>query len=74
MHADDAPNYTRGNKQLLLLAFVNLGIYALTKVFYIQRNQRRDQQWNYLTKEEQMEYLATTKDEGNKRLDFRFAH
>ncbi|KAK4611532.1 hypothetical protein CLAFUW4_13335 [Fulvia fulva] len=71
---DDAPNYTRGNKQLLILAFVNLGIYALTKVYYIQRNKKRDQQWNAMTKEEQMEYLETTKDEGNKRLDFRFAH
>ncbi|EME78447.1 uncharacterized protein MYCFIDRAFT_36712 [Pseudocercospora fijiensis CIRAD86] len=71
---DDAPNFTRGNKALLLLAFINLGIYSCTKLYYIHRNKQRDRRWNAMTKDEQLEYLNTTKDEGNKRLDFRFAH
>ncbi|KAF7194123.1 putative transporter [Pseudocercospora fuligena] len=71
---DDAPNFTRGNKNLLLLAFINLGIYSCTKLYYIRRNKQRDRRWNAMTKEEQLEYLETTKHEGNKRLDFRFAH
>jgi hypothetical protein len=34
----------------------------------------RDRRWNELSLAERKTYLATTKDKGNKRLDFRFAH
>lgn len=71
---DDAPNYHRGNKTLLGIAIGNIAIYSLTKVYYVFRNKQRDRKWNAMTEREQLEYLATTKDEGNKRLDFRFAH
>lgn len=37
-------------------------------------NRRRDEKWNAMSKEEKEHYLATTTDEGNKRLDFRFTH
>lgn len=38
------------------------------------KRRRRERTWNAMSKEDKEEYLRTTKDEGNKRLDFRFAH
>ncbi|KAJ5782950.1 hypothetical protein N7457_004724 [Penicillium paradoxum] len=72
--ADDAPRYRRGNSVLVGLVVSNIAIYALTKVYYVWRNQSRDKKWNVMTDAEKRNYLATTKDEGSKRLDFRFAH
>ncbi|OJJ88671.1 putative MFS transporter [Aspergillus glaucus CBS 516.65] len=72
--ADDSPRYKRGNRVLVGLAVMNIFIYLLTKVYYVWRNASRDRKWNAMSKDEKMNYLATTKDEGNKRLDFRFAH
>jgi hypothetical protein len=72
--ADDAPRYKRGDRALLLLVVANIGIYLLTKVYYVWRNKSRSKIWDAMTEDERVEYLATTLDEGNKRLDFRFAH
>lgn len=44
------------------------------KWYYIRRNKKREQIWDSMTPEQKDDYLTTTKDEGNKRLDFRFAH
>lgn len=71
---DDAPNYTRGNKALLGIAVGNVALYVLTKIYYVQRNKYRDRKWDAMSQDERLDYLETTKDEGNKRLDFRFAH
>lgn len=71
---DDAPYYYCGNKQLLAILGANIAIHMLTKVYYVYRNRQRDWQWGAMTAEEQLEYLSTTSDEGNKRLDFRFKH
>jgi hypothetical protein len=71
---DDAPNYTRGNKTLLGIAVGNIGIYCLTKAYYLWRHRSRASKWDAMTQKQQLEYLETTTDEGNKRLDFRFAH
>ncbi|KAH6891440.1 major facilitator superfamily domain-containing protein [Thelonectria olida] len=72
--ADDAPLYRRGNKQLTAICAGNIGLYFLTKAYYIWRNKTRDREWNGLSKEEQLHYLETTTDAGSKRKDFRFAH
>jgi hypothetical protein len=72
--ADDAPRYKRGDTVLLALCLTNIGLYILTKIYYVWRNKTRDTKWNAMSEEERIEYLATTTDEGNKRLDFRFAH
>lgn len=47
---------------------------VLIKFYYMWRNKRRDDIWGGMSQDEKDEYLATTKDEGSKRLDFRFAH
>lgn len=71
---DDAPRYKRGNKILLSILIGNIFLYLGTKVYYVKRNAYRDRKWNSMNEEKKMIYLATTTDEGNKRLDFRFAH
>ncbi|EMD33330.1 hypothetical protein CERSUDRAFT_160226 [Gelatoporia subvermispora B] len=73
--SDDAPRYRRGNRVLIAISCVNLAVlYPGTKLYYVWRNKQRDRVWNAMTPEEQAHYLATTKDVGNRRLDFRFAH
>jgi sugar phosphate permease len=71
---DDAPLYKRGNSQLIGIAFGALASCFLAKFYYIWRNNQRDKIWNAMTKEEQLDYIENTADEGNKRLDFRFIH
>ena len=60
----------------MLLALVgwNVIMTLFIKFYYIWRNKTRDRIWNAMSEEERDEYMRTTKDEGNKRLDFRFAH
>ncbi len=53
---------------------MNIVLYILTKVYYIQRNKQKARKWDAMSEEERLNYLATTTDRGNKRLDFRFAH
>jgi hypothetical protein len=64
----------RGNRVLVGISVLNIFLYVFAKVYYTWRNKKRDQQWNGLTAEEKVHYMNTTKDEGSKRLDFRFAH
>lgn len=71
---DDAPLYHRGNKVLLGIIAWNAVFTVLMKGYYMWRNKRRDVTWNGMSQEEKDLYLTTTKDQGNKRLDFRFAH
>jgi hypothetical protein len=71
---DDAPRYRRGNEQLFWLS-VFTGVFLVgVKVYYVWRNHQKEKiwsQWDYAQKED---YIHNTKDEGNKRLDFRFVH
>jgi hypothetical protein len=64
----------RGNKILLGINVFNIFLLWAVKYYYVKRNESRDKRWNAMTREEQEEYIATTKDEGSKRLDFRFVH
>jgi len=71
---DDKPLYRRGNKVLIGIAAMNFLLFGGAKVFYVLVNRRREAVWGAMSKEEKDHYLRTTKDKGNKRLDFRFAH
>ncbi|KAF9069471.1 major facilitator superfamily domain-containing protein [Rhodocollybia butyracea] len=71
----DAPRYRRGNLALIAICSFNVAVlYPATKAYYMWRNQQRDRVWNAMSIEERKEYLRTTTDMGNRRLDFRFAH
>ncbi|GIK04612.1 hypothetical protein Aspvir_008695 [Aspergillus viridinutans] len=73
-HDSDAPRYVVGNRTLLILACTNIVLYALTKLYYVIQNRRRDMKWQAMTEDQRVDYVATTQDQGNRRLDFRFAH
>ena len=70
--ADDKPYYYRGNKILIGFAVYNILAFIATKAYYTVQNNKRDEAWNAMSREERINYLATTKDKGNRRLDFRF--
>ncbi|ROV93035.1 hypothetical protein VPNG_09418 [Cytospora leucostoma] len=71
---DDAPRYRDGNKVILGLIAWTIVAMLGSKGYYMWRNRSNEKKWNAMTVEERDVYLSTTKDEGNKRLDFRFAH
>ena len=71
---DDAPFYFRGNKILVAVVVYNLVIFLGAKRFYIYLNRRREAIWETMSKHDRQVYLATTRDNGNRRLDFRFSH
>jgi hypothetical protein len=70
---DGAPLYRRGNTVLLVMVAFNIVLCFSTKTYYVVRNRRRYRVWGRMDVAERARYLATTADEGNKRLDFRFA-
>jgi hypothetical protein len=71
---DDKPLYRRGNKVLIAICVWNFAIFIGAKIYYVGVNKKRESIWTSMSKEEKETYLETTKDRGNKRLDFRFAH
>ncbi|KAF9741409.1 hypothetical protein PMIN02_000962 [Paraphaeosphaeria minitans] len=71
---DDAPKYRRGNRVVLILCIANIFLYLATKAWYVWRNKQRQKFWHGMSEEEKLRYLRGTKDDGNKRLEFRFAH
>lgn len=48
-------------------------LFGGTKLFYVYVNKKRAKIWDAMSAKEKNDYLATTTDKGNKRLDFRFA-
>lgn len=70
----DAPLYHRGNDVLIALNFLSIALFIGTKFYYSWKNKIRERKWNAMTAEEQQAYLDNPPHEGNKRLDFRFAH
>lgn len=59
---------------LIAICVGNIFLYLAVHFYYVWVNHRRDKIWNSWTPEQREEYVKTTKDEGNKRLDFRFDH
>ena len=70
----DKPYYHKGNRAILGITVFNLVCFLFTKAYLVLRNRSKAARWNALTREEQDHYLATTTDEGNRRLDFQFKH
>ncbi|TLD04435.1 uncharacterized protein PgNI_11982 [Pyricularia grisea] len=71
---DDAPLYRRGNRVIIGIVVWNFVFTFIIKFYYWWRNKKKDEAWNAMTQEEKDYYIANTKDEGSRRLDFRFAH
>ncbi|KAF2497781.1 MFS general substrate transporter [Lophium mytilinum] len=71
---DDKPMYRKGNKVLIAICVYNFALFLGAKWFYVWVNEKRQRNWEAMSQEEKEKYLETTKDKGNKRLDFRFAH
>ncbi len=59
---------------LVGISTANIVLFFLAKVYYIKRNQQKDRKWNALSEDQKVEYIATTKDTGLKRLNIRFVH
>jgi hypothetical protein len=72
--ADDAPLYRRGNKVLIGICVFDIFLFIGVKSYYIWRNKSKAKIWDSMTQDEKAQYLATTTDLGNKRLDFKFHH
>ncbi|KAJ4367210.1 hypothetical protein N0V85_009188, partial [Neurospora sp. IMI 360204] len=70
----DKPYYHDGNAKLVVINFIAIGVFLFTKAYYVWRNKQKDKVWNALTEEQKAEYIKTTKVQGSRRLDFRFAH
>lgn len=71
---DDRPFYRRRNQILISITAWNIVMAIFVKGYFMWRNKTRSSAWVVMTVEERDHYLRTTKDEGNKGLDFRFAH
>ncbi|KAF2639118.1 MFS general substrate transporter [Massarina eburnea CBS 473.64] len=71
---DDKPLYRKGNTILIAICVYNFALFIGAKVYYVGVNRRRERVWGAMGREERESYLETTTDQGNKRLDFRFAH
>lgn len=69
---DDKPYYRRGNSQLIAINVATIVAYMLAKGYYVARNRWKKQRWEAMSEIQKAEYLETTTDEGNKRLDFLF--
>ncbi|KAM0750271.1 MFS general substrate transporter, partial [Meredithblackwellia eburnea MCA 4105] len=72
--AKDKPYYHKGNRVLLGVISANLVVFIFTKFYFIFRNKQKAKVWEALSPDERAHYLATTTDEGNRRLDFKFLH
>ncbi|GJE86200.1 MFS general substrate transporter [Phanerochaete sordida] len=71
---DDKPLYKRGNRVLIGICAMNIVLYVFTYFFYRTLNKRRERIWNSWTPKEQQDYLDTTEDQGNKKMNFRFVY
>jgi len=71
---DDKPKYRRGNRNLIAINVLSIVLFLFAKAYYVWKNKTREKKWQSLSREEQIDYIANSKDKGAKRLDFRFAH
>ncbi|KAJ3306306.1 hypothetical protein HDU76_004841 [Blyttiomyces sp. JEL0837] len=72
--AKDAPRFHTGTSILIGFAIAAIILWFLQKSYYRFLNSKREHIWANFTEAEKEEYLKTTKDVGNDRLDFKFSH
>ncbi|KAK0625124.1 major facilitator superfamily domain-containing protein [Bombardia bombarda] len=70
----DKPLYHDGNTKLLIINILSIALFLFTKAYYIFRNKQKKAAWDALSTDEKNHYTSTTKLQGSRRLDFRFAH
>jgi len=64
----------RGNTALIFITIFDILLFWGVKKYYKWRNRSKEAIWGRMGSAERANYLAETKDEGNKRLDFKFVH
>lgn len=73
----DAPYYKQGNKVLISICALSLVTFVAQRQCLIILNKRKEKIWKQMTIEEKAAYQgdsAARKQDGNKRLDFRFKY
>lgn len=71
---DDRPDYRRGNTVLAGIAAWSVVGFLGMRAYYRWRNKAKGRVWDAMTLGEKDVYLRTTRDTGNRRLDFRFVY
>jgi hypothetical protein len=73
----DRPYFKNGNKVCLSILSLSLVVFITQRQYLVHLNKKKSQVWDQMTAEEKLVYQndkeAREKD-GNKRLDFRYAH
>jgi hypothetical protein len=72
IETNDAPRYHRGNWVLFGISTACAALLIFQHFRYKYTNAHRERVWNAMTEDEQKNYLATTKQQGSNRLDYRF--
>ncbi|KAK5098017.1 hypothetical protein LTS08_006772 [Lithohypha guttulata] len=75
--ADDAPYYHRGNKVLISFCAAALAGIVGQSLWLRWLNRRKERVWSSMSEADKAQYQADNKareQDGNKRLDFRFAY
>ncbi|KAK7424700.1 hypothetical protein QQX98_000277 [Neonectria punicea] len=73
----DAPYYKTGNKVCVSILALAIVVFLGQRQWIISLNKKKEQEWERLTPEEKVEYQTdkvAREQDGNKRLDFRFAY
>ncbi|KAE8824196.1 hypothetical protein HRS9139_09378 [Pyrenophora teres f. teres] len=71
----DGPYYKQGNSVLVAICALSLITFLVQRQVLIRLNKKKQEKWEQMTSEEKAVYQAdgaARKEEGNKRLDFRF--
>jgi hypothetical protein len=72
----DGPYYKQGNSVLVAICALSLITFIVQRQVLVRMNKKKAQEWDQMTFEEKQVYQADTiarEQDGNKRLDFRFA-
>ncbi|QEU59208.1 hypothetical protein KDRO_B04740 [Kluyveromyces lactis] len=70
---NDKPLYHTGNTVLFAISIAGIPVFLFAKWYYRTRNKQKEAIWSQMSEDERVEYIQTTSDQANKRLDFRFA-